>query len=102
METAQPLLPPPLRIAHIATRVVLVVLMLLMLPAGLMTYAAAGSTLSDPTDSYRVGNLVLAFLAFDSMSLMAVALFHARRWPWILAACIALTPIITLSRNAWL
>jgi sterol desaturase/sphingolipid hydroxylase (fatty acid hydroxylase superfamily) len=101
MTAAEPLLQHfPIRIALIAARAAVVVLLLLMIPAALLTLAAAGPTLSDATASYRVGSLVLAYLALDVLSLILIVLFHARRWVWVFAACVAFTPIIALTWSA--
>ena len=99
---APPALRRPFTIAIVIARSCVVLWLLLMFPAGLITLAAAGPTLSDPMASYRVGTLVLTYLAFDVVSLIVLALFNARRWPWLFATVVAFAPIVALTRNVWL
>ncbi len=83
------------------TRIVIALLLLAMLPAGFVTLAAAGSTLSDPGASDRVGAIVLIYLALDIGMLASIAMFHASARFWILAAAVAIAPMATFLIGGW-
>jgi len=82
--------------ATIATRIVIVAVLLAMLPMAVMGLAASGPTLSNPEDEWRVGGIFLSYIVADLLVLMLLTLRPSQRWLWLLGGAIAFMPIVTV------
>lgn len=76
-----------------ATRLVIVVILLVTLPMSLLGFAASGSTLGNPADGWRVGGLFLAYGLADVVALILLTLIPTRKLPWLFAAALSTLPI---------
>ena len=82
-------------------RFAIVAALLLHLPALLLTYAAAGATLSNPESAPRVVAVLLGYGLLVAGSLAAVAIWTGNRWAWLAAGSVAtFWPIVFAIRSA--
>ena len=90
------------RLASALVRFAIVLLLLGMLPVGMVVLAAAGSTLSNPQASSRVGTLIWVYLVADLVVLLALVRLHRRAWVWLVAASVGTMPMTVLLIKGWL
>lgn len=82
-------------------RVAIVVTLVLHLPALLITYAAAGTTLSNAESAPRVTGVIVGYVLLVVASLAGVVIWKGQRWAWLAAGSVAaFWPITFAIRSA--